>query len=80
MNTPIHTARADAEADARIEALLSPQEEASIVDSLFAVAGGQAAVEARDVLDHVLSVRLQARLARRMREAIEQPKTSRSAA
>ncbi|WP_367717964.1 hypothetical protein AB2N04_07190 [Nitratireductor sp. GISD-1A_MAKvit] len=67
----IHNARSDAQTDAQIEALLSPQDEISIVDSLFAMSRGHAATGAGDVLARVLEARLQARLARRMRQTIE---------
>ncbi len=80
----IRNALSDAQNDAHIDALLSPQEDVSIVDSLYAVAGDQFIAQSRDVLDDVVLARLQARLARRMRDVIEQPKTpvknSRSAA
>lgn len=80
----IRNALSDAQNDAHIDALLSPQEDVSIVDSLYAVAGDQFIAQSRDVLDDVVLARLQARLARRMREVIEQPSTpaknSRSAA
>lgn len=80
----IRNALSDAQNDAHIDALLSPQEDVSIVDSLYAVAGDQFIAQSRDVLDNVVLARLQARLARRMREVIEQPSTpaknSRSAA
>ncbi|EKF42492.1 hypothetical protein [Nitratireductor indicus] len=80
----IRNALSDAQNDAHIDALLSPQEDVSIVDSLYAVAGDQFIAQSRDVLDNVVLARLQARLARRMREVIEQPNTpaknSRSAA
>lgn len=80
MSTPVQRPSTSTAADAEIDALLAPREEASIVDSLFAVAGAHACGEARDALSRVLSARLQARLARRMREAIEQPGAPRSAA
>ena len=86
MNTQIRTPRSDTPSDAQIDALLSPEDDASIVDSLFAVSKGQAASEAKDVLEQVLFARLQARIARRMRQSIDDPrsiddrKTSRSAA
>ncbi len=80
----IRNALSDAQNDAHIDALLSPQEDVSIVDSLYAVAGDQFIAQSRDVLDDVVLARLQARLARRMRDVIEQPRTpaknSRSAA
>lgn len=80
----IRNALSDAQNDAHIDALLSPQEDVSIVDFLYAVAGDQFIAQSRDVLDNVVLARLQARLARRMREVIEQPSTpaknSRSAA
>ncbi|EIM74180.1 hypothetical protein A33O_12384 [Nitratireductor aquibiodomus RA22] len=71
MSRSIHNARSDAQTDAQIEALLSPQDEVSIVDSLFAMSKGNAAPGARDVLARVLEARLEARLARRMRQTIE---------
>lgn len=76
MNTPIRTASSDTPSDAQIDALLSPEEDASIVDSLFAVSRGQAAAEAKDVLEQVLFARLQARIARRMRRSIEDPQAT----
>ncbi|WP_295807824.1 hypothetical protein [uncultured Nitratireductor sp.] len=73
MSRPIQNARSDAQTDAQIDALLSPQDEVSIVDSLFAMAKGRAAPGTRDVLERVLEARLEARLARRMRQTIENP-------
>ncbi|WP_292897251.1 MULTISPECIES: hypothetical protein [unclassified Nitratireductor] len=85
MSRSIHNARPDAQTDAQIEALLSPQDEVSIVDSLFAMSKAHTAAGSRDVLERVLAARLEARLARRMRQTIEQTtdqsgRASRSAA
>ncbi len=68
MRRLIQNARSDAQTDAQIDALLSPQDEVSIVDSLFTMSKGHGHAGARDVLE----ARLEARLARRMRQTIEQ--------
>lgn len=72
MRRLIQNARSDAQTDAQIDALLSPQDEVSIVDSLFTMSKGHGHSGARDVLERVLEARLEARLARRMRQTIEQ--------
>lgn len=72
MRRLIQNARSDAQTDAQIDALLSPQDEVSIVDSLFTMSKGHGHAGARDVLERVLEARLEARLARRMRQTIEQ--------
>lgn len=74
MKTPVLNTDSDISSDPRIDAFLSPDEDASIVDSLFSVLEGQSATDAKDVLERVMFARLQARIAHRMRQSIQGPR------
>ncbi|MCT8997682.1 hypothetical protein [Chelativorans intermedius] len=67
----------DKRIEAEIDALLSRSETESFVDTLLRMPHAAAANDADESWEKLLNARLQARLARRMREKLEGEQTSR---
>ncbi len=70
MNQSTENLPAEERIEAEIDAVLAPHADDSIVDSLLALPGDEAAGAGPDEWNRGLHDRLQARLAQRMREAI----------